>query len=95
MVDSALPRELMAVVQNPDDPLSYVCAWLALVPQGLCVVYATLIWSSREVEILLMFVGQMGCEGLNWGLKRWIKEERPRRASSGARALLARAGTWK
>ncbi|KAI9669845.1 MAG: hypothetical protein M1817_004586 [Caeruleum heppii] len=25
-----------------------------------------------------MFAGQMACEGLNWGLKRWIKEERPR-----------------
>lgn len=48
-------------------------------PQGLCVVYATLIWSSREAEVGLMFVGQMACEALNWGLKRLIKEERPRR----------------
>ncbi|KAI9802806.1 MAG: hypothetical protein M1833_001405 [Piccolia ochrophora] len=62
----------------PGDPISYLCAWLALVPQGLCVVYATLIWSTREVEVCLMFAGQMGCEALNWGLKRWIKEERPK-----------------
>lgn len=48
-------------------------------PQGLCVVYATLIWSSREAEVALMFAGQMACEALNWGLKRLIKEERPRR----------------
>lgn len=48
-------------------------------PQGLCVVYATLIWSSREAEVGLMFAGQMACEALNWGLKRLIKEERPRR----------------
>jgi len=25
-----------------------------------------------------MFAGQMACEGVNWGLKRWIKEERPK-----------------
>lgn len=31
-----------------------------------------------------MFAGQMGCEALNWILKRLIKEERPRRTSSNA-----------
>ncbi|KAF2121197.1 DOLPP1 protein [Lophiotrema nucula] len=69
---------LTHVHYNPADRLSYLCAWLALVPQGLCVVYATLIWSNREIEILLMFAGQMSCEALNWVLKRYIKEERPR-----------------
>ncbi|KAK7539985.1 DOLPP1 protein [Phyllosticta citribraziliensis] len=69
---------LTHVHYNPHDRFSYLCAWLALVPQGLCVVYATLMWSSREVEICLMFAGQMACEALNWALKRWIKEERPR-----------------
>jgi dolichyldiphosphatase len=75
--------------QNPADPISYLCAWLALVPQGLCVVYVTLIWSTREVEIILMFAGQMGCEALNFMLKRWIKEERPRRMYA---CLYLRAG---
>lgn len=28
-----------------------------------------------------MFTGQMACELLNFGLKRWIKEERPQRKS--------------
>ncbi|KAI9813831.1 MAG: hypothetical protein M1827_003621 [Pycnora praestabilis] len=69
---------LTHVHYNPHDPISYICAWLALVPQGLCVVYATLIWSTREVEIIMMFAGQMACEALNWGLKRYIKEERPK-----------------
>ncbi|EFX05210.1 dynein heavy chain [Grosmannia clavigera kw1407] len=64
--------------QNPDDPVSYVCAWLALVPQGLCVVYATLLWSTREAEVALAFAGQLGCEAVNLVLKRLIKEERPR-----------------
>ncbi|KAJ4987554.1 PAP2 superfamily protein [Stagonosporopsis vannaccii] len=69
---------LTHVHYNPADRVSYLCAWLALVPQGLCVVYATLIWSNREVEIALMFAGQMACEALNWVLKRHFKEERPR-----------------
>jgi dolichyldiphosphatase len=30
------------------------------------------------VEIMLMFAGQMGCEALNFALKRLIKEERPK-----------------
>ncbi|KAI9843786.1 MAG: hypothetical protein M1838_002473 [Thelocarpon superellum] len=83
MSDAYEPRPLASlslthVHYDPDDLISYFCAWLALVPQGLCAVYVTLIWASREVEIVSMFAGQMACEGLNWGLKRWIKEERPR-----------------
>ena len=27
-----------------------------------------------------MFAGQLACEAFNWGLKRWIKEARPKRA---------------
>lgn len=48
-------------------------------PQALCVVYATLIFSTREAEIVLAFIGQLGCEALNLVLKRIIREERPRR----------------
>ncbi|MCJ1277020.1 hypothetical protein MMC21_004829 [Puttea exsequens] len=69
---------LTHVHYNPSDPLSYICAWLALLPQALCIIYVTLILSSREVEILLMFAGQMGCEVLNFALKRLIKGERPK-----------------
>ncbi|KAF2432281.1 DOLPP1 protein [Tothia fuscella] len=69
---------LTHVNYDASDPYAYFCAWLALVPQALCVVYVTLAWSSREAEIVLMFAGQMSCEAFNWGLKRWIKEERPR-----------------
>ncbi|KAF8477059.1 tryptophan synthase beta subunit-like PLP-dependent enzyme [Kalaharituber pfeilii] len=62
---------------NPDDPISLLSAWLALVPQALVVAYTTLIWGQREVELILMFAGQLGCEAVNWGLKRLIKESRP------------------
>ncbi|EPS28590.1 hypothetical protein PDE_03536 [Penicillium oxalicum 114-2] len=63
---------------NPQDPLSFASAWLALAPQALCVSYATLIWASREVEVIFMFGGQLSCEALNFVLKRIIKEERPK-----------------
>ncbi|KAI1824733.1 phosphatidic acid phosphatase type 2/haloperoxidase [Xylaria intraflava] len=64
---------------DPSDHISYLCAWLALVPQALCVMYVTLIWSTREVEIVLLGAGQFVCEVLNFALKRLIKEERPPR----------------
>lgn len=70
---------LTHVYYNPDDRISQACAFLALVPQGLMIVYVSLIWSTREIEILLMFAGQMGCEALNWLLKRSIREDRPSR----------------
>src|SRR5580704_16987786 len=73
----AIPTNLSASeTQNPTDPISYMCAFLALVPHGLMIVYCTLIWSTRELEIILMFFGQLGCEALNFLLKRLIKEER-------------------
>ena len=48
-------------------------------PQALCVAYVTLAWATREAEVLLMLVGQTGCEALNFIMKRIIKEERPKR----------------
>ncbi|KAL4803299.1 hypothetical protein BDV18DRAFT_145596 [Aspergillus unguis] len=69
---------LTHVHYDPEDPVSFVSAWLALVPQALCVVYVTLVWASREVEVGLMFAGQLVCEALNFALKRIIKEERPK-----------------
>ncbi|KAJ5669338.1 dolichyldiphosphatase [Penicillium macrosclerotiorum] len=69
---------LTHVHYNPEDTLSFASAWLALVPQALCVSYATLVWASREMEVILMFAGQLGCEALNFVLKRIIKEERPK-----------------
>ncbi|KAG5983071.1 hypothetical protein E4U55_000869 [Claviceps digitariae] len=82
MIDDTAPLaslSLTHVYYDPDDPISLLCAYLALLPQALCIVYATLILSTREVEILSMFAGQLGCEALNFLLKRLIKEERPRR----------------
>ncbi|KAL2179116.1 PAP2 superfamily-domain-containing protein [Thermothelomyces heterothallicus CBS 202.75] len=74
---------LTHVYYNPTDPLSTASAFLSLLPQALCVVYATLLWSTREAEVLLMFLGQLACEAINFALKRLIKEERPRRLGVG------------
>ncbi|KAK2781357.1 hypothetical protein FQN52_001650 [Onygenales sp. PD_12] len=68
---------LTHVNYNPEDPVSYLSALLALGPQAICVIYVALIWATREAEVLLMFAGQMLCEAINFALKRWIREERP------------------
>ncbi|KND93626.1 putative dolichyldiphosphatase [Tolypocladium ophioglossoides CBS 100239] len=83
MADAAMAPlaslSLTHVYYDPDDPISLLCAYLALLPQALFVVYATVIFSTREAEIALAFAGQLACEALNFALKRLIKEERPRR----------------
>ncbi|KAF4978113.1 hypothetical protein FZEAL_5445 [Fusarium zealandicum] len=82
MDDDSTPLASLSVTHvyyDPHDNLSLLCAYLALLPQALGVVYATLVLFTREVEVALMFVGQLACEGLNFALKRLIKEERPRR----------------
>ncbi|OAA66105.1 dolichyl pyrophosphate phosphatase [Cordyceps fumosorosea ARSEF 2679] len=71
------------VYYDPNDRLSLLCAYLALLPQALGVVYLTLIFASREVEVALLFAGQLACEALNFALKRLIKEDRPRRRILG------------
>jgi dolichyldiphosphatase len=86
-MESALDAPLASlkvthVYYNPDDPVSLVSAYLALVPQALMVIYVTLIYSRREIEVVLMFGGQLLCELANWILKRLIKEDRPPRSLS-------------
>jgi len=69
---------LTHVYYNPADPLSLLSAWLALLPQALIISYVTTLFITRELELLLMFAGQLSCEGLNWALKRLIREQRPK-----------------
>ncbi|EAS27578.2 PAP2 domain-containing protein [Coccidioides immitis RS] len=86
---------LTHVHYNPEDPLSYLCAFLSLVPQAIVVVYVALIWASREVEVLFMFAGQILCEALNFGLKRVIRQERPQRTLPQNLSLLRFLSIWK
>ena len=39
----------------------------------------TLILATREAELVLLFAGQLACEGCNFALKRVIREHRPGR----------------
>ena len=68
------------VFYDPSDPLSLLFAYMALIPQGLMVIYVTLIYARREIEVVLMLVGQLLSEATNWVLKRLIKEDRPPRS---------------
>ncbi|KAK4228210.1 PAP2 superfamily-domain-containing protein [Podospora fimiseda] len=68
---------LTHVYYNPSDPLSHLSAYLALLPQALIIVYITLLYSTREAEVFLLFLGQLTNEAINFVLKRLIKEERP------------------
>lgn len=68
---------LTHVSYNPNDIFSWISAHLALVPQALIISYVTLIWATREIEVLLMFTGQLSCEALNAVLKRFFREARP------------------
>ncbi|KAF3920333.1 Dolichyldiphosphatase [Dactylellina cionopaga] len=68
---------LTHVSYDPSDPVSLVAAYLSLIPQALMIVYAVLIFSHRELEIILACAGQLGCEAVNYVLKRLIKEARP------------------
>ncbi|KAL5594798.1 hypothetical protein BROUX41_001707 [Berkeleyomyces rouxiae] len=70
---------LTHVYYDPSDPVSHLCAFLALVPHALLVAYGTLVISTREAEVILMLIGQLACEAANFVLKRIIKEERPNR----------------
>ncbi|KAF3902335.1 Dolichyldiphosphatase [Arthrobotrys entomopaga] len=68
---------LTHVSYDPSDPVSLVAAYLSLIPQALMIVYTVLIFSNRELEIILACAGQLGCEAVNYILKRVIKEARP------------------
>lgn len=68
---------LTHVRYDPKDVYSWISAHLALVPQALMISYVTLLWATREIEVLIMFAGQLGCEALNFVLKRYFREARP------------------
>lgn len=68
---------LTHVSYDPNDRFGIPSALLALAPQALIVSYVTTLYVRREWETAYMFAGQLGCEALNWVLKRLIKQERP------------------
>lgn len=77
---------LTHVYYDPSDIFGLPSAVLALFPQALIVAYIVTIYNRREIETIHMFAGQLGCEALNWVLKRLIKQDRPQRMSSTEKA---------
>ncbi|EMR10449.1 hypothetical protein PNEG_01163 [Pneumocystis murina B123] len=64
-------------IYNPRDFLSTISALLALLPLEVVVVYLTLIYCRREVEVILIYIGQIICQLLNVHLKEKIQQPRP------------------
>ncbi|CAG8488436.1 3367_t:CDS:2 [Funneliformis mosseae] len=62
---------------DPNDPLSYAFAYVTLSPLVIVISYISTIIARRELMMINMFLGQLSCEILNSGLKKWIKEKRP------------------
>ncbi|KAI9179822.1 hypothetical protein H9P43_005153 [Blastocladiella emersonii ATCC 22665] len=57
---------------------SYLLAYATLLPLAMVVSYATLCVSRwRQSVWRIMFAGQLANEGINFVLKRWIREHRP------------------
>ncbi|KAK9467171.1 PAP2 superfamily-domain-containing protein [Lipomyces arxii] len=66
------------VYYDSEDWFAFAMAWISLVPQIICVIYVTLIFSRREIETVLMLIGQLASEAFNHLLKKYFREERPR-----------------
>src|SRR5690606_25556868 len=43
----------------------------------LLIIFGTLVYSTREIEVLLFLAGQLTNEGINVVLKKWFKQHRP------------------
>lgn len=68
---------LTHVQYDAQDPLAKLLALVTLSPIFLLCSYVTIILYRRELTFLNALVGQLGCEGVNWGLKRLIRQPRP------------------
>ncbi|KAK9458492.1 uncharacterized protein V1516DRAFT_682568, partial [Lipomyces oligophaga] len=66
------------VSYDSHDSLSFLLAWMSLVPQTICIVYLTQALSRREVETLMLGAGQVASEIANLILKRIFLNERPK-----------------
>ncbi|CAG8433160.1 9561_t:CDS:2 [Diversispora eburnea] len=75
--DHFVPFSLTFVEYNPSDPISFIFAFITLSPLALIVSYVSIILARREIATINMFIGQVTCEIVSFGLKRWIKEKRP------------------
>ncbi|KAI9471825.1 MAG: phosphatidic acid phosphatase type 2/haloperoxidase [Benjaminiella poitrasii] len=68
---------LTHVYFNPLDKVSYAFAYITLAPIAILVFYASAIVSRREMAGILMLLGQLTNEAVNYVLKETIEQERP------------------
>ncbi|CAD6977002.1 unnamed protein product, partial [Tilletia controversa] len=59
------------------DPFAQLLALITLAPIFLLCAYTSIILYRRELTFLNALLGQLGCEAINWGLKRLIRQPRP------------------
>lgn len=71
------PFQKTYILYNPKDFLSTISAFLALLPVEVVVIYLTLIYCRREVEVIFIYIGQIICHFLNIHLKEAIQQPRP------------------
>lgn len=64
-------------IHEPRNPLEMFLMLLEFLPLEFIVVYLTLIYCRREVELILMYIGQIICYFLNIHLKQKIQQPRP------------------
>ncbi|KZT21606.1 PAP2-domain-containing protein [Neolentinus lepideus HHB14362 ss-1] len=77
MSEHQVSLELTHVLYDPSSTTSFLLALLTLSPILLMASYAALSVYTRELVIIEMWAGQFICEGLNWALKRLVKQDRP------------------
>ncbi|KAF9047068.1 hypothetical protein BDZ89DRAFT_941882, partial [Hymenopellis radicata] len=65
------------VLDDDSSLFSLFLALMTLSPILLMAAYASLAVQTREFIIIVMWAGQFACEGLNWVIKRLVKQDRP------------------
>ncbi|PVF92473.1 PAP2-domain-containing protein [Serendipita vermifera] len=69
--------DLTHVLYDPTSNVALALALATLSPILLMACYGALTIVTRDFLILNMWIGQFGCEAVNWILKHTIKQERP------------------
>lgn len=68
---------LTHVYFNPLDKVSYAFAYITLAPIAILVFYASVVVARREMAGILILLGQLLNEALNYMLKEHIEQDRP------------------
>ncbi|CAO0796649.1 unnamed protein product [Mucor circinelloides] len=68
---------LTHVYFNPLDKVSYAFAYITLAPIAILVFYASVVVARREIAGILILLGQLLNEALNYMLKEHIEQDRP------------------